>query len=198
MSSCGFIHYPPIEKHGVIGDRRTAALVAADGTIDWFCAPDYDGCVVFGAILDADNGGFCRFGPENPDLGTQHCEKSTICLTTKWMMPESGLGEIPDKWVDTRRTIHFEVLAKGWCEERRAFRQRYDSDALDAATLLIPLMGFLPSDDPRVTATIKAIENELMIDGLVYRFDPSATLGGEQLAIYEIPISGCSRQLWLF
>ncbi len=38
----GFVPYPPIEKHGVIGDRRTAALIAADGTIDGLCLPAYD------------------------------------------------------------------------------------------------------------------------------------------------------------
>ncbi len=48
-----FIAYPSIEHHGVVGDRRTAALVAADGTIDWWCLPDYDGIPVFGALLDA-------------------------------------------------------------------------------------------------------------------------------------------------
>lgn len=535
MSNSGFIHYPPIEKHGVIGDRRTAALVAADGTIDWFCAPDYDGHVVFGAILDADSGGFCRYGPEIPALGEQHYEESTMCLETKWTMPQGGLAltdfmpwpdrnrpvheeqtriilrrmqaseadvqvrfeirarfdfdcvprvdrsgdivnlifdehvisvwssfeittdedgiranftlpaggeawvmiglgegpnpwdvvrcrklyertrnywsdwagnlkefsevgatlrrcamtvhllahaptnasvaaattslperiggdrnydyrytwvrdasisaaflatmgdhsevakyfqwlcrldsqvaaplqvcyrtdgqpmidehevaglmgylgskpvrvgnracmqrqigslgwfadsawifleaggewqpefwdmlrrsadhvccswqepdsgvwelvqeahyvaskvmawvtvdrairvaerlgeEITDEWIQTCATIHSEVLSKGWCEERGAFRQRYDSEALDAAALLIPLMGFLPSDDPRVTTTLEAIEDELMIDGLVYRFVPSATLGGEQLAVGDFEAAFLPATFW--
>ncbi len=94
------------------------------------------------------------------------------------------LGEhVPALWETTRGKIHDEVLEKGWCEACGAFRQRYNSDALDAAALLIPIMGFLPPDDPRVLGTLEAIERELVIDGLVHRFDPKATLGGEQLPI---------------
>ena len=43
---------PPIHGHGVIGDRRTGALIAADGTLNWFCVPDFDGPPLFGALLD--------------------------------------------------------------------------------------------------------------------------------------------------
>jgi GH15 family glucan-1,4-alpha-glucosidase len=57
------------------------------------------------------------------------------------------------------------------------------SEALDAATLLIPLMEFLPAHHPRVAGTLAAIGRELVIDGVVHRFDPSATLGGRQLPI---------------
>lgn len=95
-----------------------------------------------------------------------------------------ALGETPSPaWADTHDAIRADVLTQGWCEERNAFRQRYDSDAIDAATLLIPIMNFLPPDDPRVLGTIRAIEDELVIDGLVHRFNPSATFGGEQLAV---------------
>ncbi len=60
------VPYSAIEKHGVIGDRRTAALAAADGSIDWLCMLDYDGDIVFGALLDAEKGGFWRLGPAAP------------------------------------------------------------------------------------------------------------------------------------
>ena len=76
-------------------------------------------------------------------------------------------------------------MEKGWCEEKNAFRQRYDSDALDAAALLIPLMDFLPANHPRVTGTLAAIERDLVIDGLVHRFDPATTLAGDQPPISE-------------
>lgn len=56
------IPYPAINRHGVFRDRRTAALVAADGTIDWFCLPDYDGNVTFGCLLDAQKGGYWHLG----------------------------------------------------------------------------------------------------------------------------------------
>ncbi len=56
-----FLSYPPIGQHAVISDRRTSALVAADGTINWMCAPDYDGAPVFGALLDTKKGGLGGF-----------------------------------------------------------------------------------------------------------------------------------------
>jgi trehalase-like protein len=66
------IVFPPINRHGIIGDRRTGALVAADGTLDWFCAPDFDGKPIFGALLDPEKGGHCRLGPIEARLGEQH------------------------------------------------------------------------------------------------------------------------------
>ncbi len=79
-----FIPYPPIERHGLIGDRRTAALVAADGTIDWLCLPDYDGPNVFGTLLDAEHGGYWRLGPATPDLGRQRYRDDSAVLVTSW------------------------------------------------------------------------------------------------------------------
>ncbi len=55
--------YPPIEKLGAVGDRRTAAVVATDGTISWMCLPDYGSPPVFGALLDVEHGGCWRIGP---------------------------------------------------------------------------------------------------------------------------------------
>jgi GH15 family glucan-1,4-alpha-glucosidase len=57
------VPHAAINRHGVIGDRRTAALVAADGTIDWFSLLDYDGNVIFGCLLDAQKGGYWHLGP---------------------------------------------------------------------------------------------------------------------------------------
>ena len=54
------IAYPAVERHGLISDRRTAALVAADGTVDWWCLPAYDGDICFGALLDWAKGGLWR------------------------------------------------------------------------------------------------------------------------------------------
>ncbi len=79
-----FIPYPPIERHGVIGDRRTAALVAADGTLDWLCLPDYDGSSLFSVLLDAGQGGFWRVGPVAPALGQQRYLEESAALVTTW------------------------------------------------------------------------------------------------------------------
>jgi GH15 family glucan-1,4-alpha-glucosidase len=57
------MRYPPIAEHGVIGDLHTVALVAVDGTIDWYCCPSFDSPSVFAALLDAERGGFFRIAP---------------------------------------------------------------------------------------------------------------------------------------
>ncbi|MBA3451365.1 MAG: hypothetical protein H0T18_09155, partial [Chloroflexia bacterium] len=82
-----FIPYPPIGAHGVIGDRRTAALVAADGTLDWFCLPIYDGQPLFASLLDARQGGFWRAGPERPCLGHGRYIADSAVLVTRWNTP---------------------------------------------------------------------------------------------------------------
>lgn len=75
-----------------------------------------------------------------------------------------------DRWRALRRRIHGEVCARGFDASRGAFTQQYGSRALDASLLMIPLVGFLPAEDPRVAGTIAAIERELVHDGLVRRY----------------------------
>lgn len=73
-------------------------------------------------------------------------------------------------WRQTRDEIHAQVCEDGFDVRRNSFVQRYGSTELDASLLLIPLVGFLRPDDPRVLATIAAIERELLVDGLVLRY----------------------------
>ncbi|HVZ10302.1 glycoside hydrolase family 15 protein [Rhodopila sp.] len=68
-----------------------------------------------------------------------------------------------------REHIHTEVMARSWNHARGHLVDRYGGERLDASLLLLPLVGFLPADDPRMTATIDAIERELSQDGLVWR-----------------------------
>jgi GH15 family glucan-1,4-alpha-glucosidase len=97
----------------------------------------------------------------------------------------TGRNEEKDlaRWTTMAEEIHAEVLSRGWSERQNSFVQRYDWEALDAAALLIPLMEFLPPEDPKIGGTLAAIEQKLVIDGLVHRFEPSATLGGAQLLV---------------
>jgi GH15 family glucan-1,4-alpha-glucosidase len=75
-----------------------------------------------------------------------------------------------DRWRQLRDTIHTQVCANGFDSKRNSFVQSYDSAHLDASLLLIPQVGFLPADDPRVVGTIAAIERSLVVDGLVKRY----------------------------
>ena len=75
-----------------------------------------------------------------------------------------------DRWRALRETIREQVLREGYDADRGSFVQYYGSDRLDASLLLIPLVGFLPADDPRMVGTVAAIERELTRDGFVERY----------------------------
>jgi GH15 family glucan-1,4-alpha-glucosidase len=74
------------------------------------------------------------------------------------------------RWRQLRDAIHAEVCEKGFDPASNSFVQSYDSTYIDASLLLIPQVGFLPPDDPRVLGTIAAVERCLMADGLVMRY----------------------------
>jgi GH15 family glucan-1,4-alpha-glucosidase len=88
--------YPEIADHGLIGDFQTAALVARDGTVDWFCAPRFDSPSIFAALLDADRGGRCRIAPVGTTYETRQIYlPDTANLVTRFMTPD-GVGEVID------------------------------------------------------------------------------------------------------
>jgi GH15 family glucan-1,4-alpha-glucosidase len=83
---------------------------------------------------------------------------------------EFGLAGPVERWRDLRDDIRAEILKKGYDRKRQTFTQYYGSDELDAAMLLIPLVGFLPATDERVVGTVAAIEANLVRDGFVQRY----------------------------
>ncbi|HEV7450877.1 MAG TPA: glycoside hydrolase family 15 protein [Pseudonocardiaceae bacterium] len=83
-----------------------------------------------------------------------------------------------DRWEQLRDTIHAEVLANGYNDQLGTFVQSYGSTALDASLLLIPRVGFLAPDDPRVIGTIDAIQRELTQDGFVLRYHTQSSDDG--------------------
>jgi GH15 family glucan-1,4-alpha-glucosidase len=83
-----------------------------------------------------------------------------------------GLDGPLDRWKQLRDTIHRDVCEKGFDREQNTFVQFYGSKLLDASILLLPGVGFLPGDDPRVRGTLAAIEKHMMRDGFVLRHDP--------------------------
>ncbi|WP_353807162.1 glycoside hydrolase family 15 protein [Agromyces sp. SYSU T00194] len=82
------------------------------------------------------------------------------------------------RWTDERDRIYEEVMASGWNPERAAFVQHVDTEVLDASLLLMPLMGFVAPRDPMWHSTMAAMEEELVSDSLVYRYNPSASPDG--------------------
>ncbi|MES2406469.1 MAG: glycoside hydrolase family 15 protein [Pseudomonadota bacterium] len=79
-----------------------------------------------------------------------------------------------ERWRTIRDAIHKQVCTEGYDAQRNTFVQFYGSSHLDASLLLIPQVGFLPPDDPRVVGTIEVVEHSLLVDGLVLRYKPDA------------------------
>ncbi len=104
-----------------------------------------------------------------------------------------GLKAPVAEWRALRETIHAEVCANGFDAEQNAFVEHYGAKVLDASVLLIPAVGFLPPDDPRVLGTLEAIERHLMSDGYVMRHDPRASKDP------SVPVEGAflACSLWL-
>jgi GH15 family glucan-1,4-alpha-glucosidase len=82
------------------------------------------------------------------------------------------------KWAAIRDEIHSEVCAKAYDADRKTFVQSYGSSNLDAALLMIPLVGFLPASDERMQGTVEAIQNGLTTDGFVARYSTDETVDG--------------------
>jgi GH15 family glucan-1,4-alpha-glucosidase len=85
-----------------------------------------------------------------------------------------GLACPLDRWQEIAATIHADVCRRGFDPELGSFVQSYGGKELDASLLLLPQVGFLLPDDPRVQGTVRAIERRLLVDGLVMRYDTAA------------------------
>jgi len=86
-----------------------------------------------------------------------------------------------ETWKHTQNQIREAILTRGWSDRANAFGQSFGSDELDASNLMLPLVGFLPADDPRVLSTINATEERLTDErGLVYRYRSHDGLEGEE------------------
>ena len=104
-----------------------------------------------------------------------------------------GLEGDVDRWRDVRDKVREEVLARGFDEKRNTFRQHYDTDEVDAALLVLPVVGFVEADDPRMLGTIEAVRHDLTRDGLLLRYRTETGVDG--LSGDEHPFLACS--FWL-
>jgi alpha,alpha-trehalase len=106
-----------------------------------------------------------------------------------------GMHADVERWSSERDMIREAILSRGWSEARGAYAQSFDSDELDAAQLLMPILGFLPATDKRMRATIDAIADELTEDGLVLRYRNEKGLNADGLTGEEGTFVICS--FWL-
>jgi GH15 family glucan-1,4-alpha-glucosidase len=93
-------------------------------------------------------------------------------------LTEAVDGAPTDRWRALRAAIHADVCRRGFDATRNTFVQSYGARQLDASLLMIPLVGFLPPEDPRVRGTVAAIERELLADGLVRRYTTESGVDG--------------------
>jgi GH15 family glucan-1,4-alpha-glucosidase len=98
-----------------------------------------------------------------------------------------------DRWRTLRDRVREEVLEKGFDPQRNTFTQHYDTDQVDASLLVLPAVGFIDGDDPKMLGTIKAVEDDLMRGGLLLRYRTESGVDG--LAGDEHPFLACS--FWL-
>jgi alpha,alpha-trehalase len=129
-----------------------------------------------------------------------HLSSKVLCWTALDRAVKLGamLGEHGakvDAWAAERDRIRDAVLERGWSEKRQAYAQAFDSDELDAAALLMPLVGFLPATDERMRSTIDAIARDLTEDGLVLRYRNQEGINADGLEGEEGTFVICS--FWL-
>jgi GH15 family glucan-1,4-alpha-glucosidase len=115
--------------------------------------------------------------------GAQHFTYSKVMA---WVAFERGVRAVKnfglegpvERWEAMCCDIHAEVCARGFDRVKGSFVQSYGSKQLDASLLLLPMVGFLPPDDPRVRGTVAAVERELLVDGFVKRYDTRSGTDG--------------------
>jgi GH15 family glucan-1,4-alpha-glucosidase len=90
----------------------------------------------------------------------------------------SGFPGPVERWRGIRDSIHAEVCRRAWDPAGRTFVQDYGSRRVDASLLLLPLVGFLPPEDPRIAGTVRAVRDRLTSGGLVRRYEPDPRLEG--------------------
>lgn len=140
----------------------------------------------------ADNGIWEIRGPR------QHFTHSRVSLWAAFdcairAVREHGLDGPVERWEGIRQQIADEIEAHGWDAERGTYTQFYGSGTVDASLLLLPAMGYLAADDPRMLSTVAAIERDLMHDGLLFRYRTESGVDG--LPAGEHPFLACS--FWL-
>ena len=128
-----------------------------------------------------------------------HVSSKVLCWTALdravKLAPQLGEYAKAEEWERVRDEIRDAILDRGWSEQKQAFAQSFDSDELDAAQLLMPILGFLPATDERMKSTIDAIADDLTEGGLVLRYKNEEGLNADGLSGEEGTFTICS--FWL-
>jgi GH15 family glucan-1,4-alpha-glucosidase len=170
----------------VFGEVMDAALTAASNGLEGQVG--YDGEVIV-ALMDQlervwdqpDEGIWEVRGPR------RHFTHSKVMAWVAFdravqLADRSGAhGERVERWRELRQRVHDQVCEQGFSAELGSFTQYYGSSNLDASLLMIPLVGFLPPDDPRVLGTVEAVRRTLLDQGFVRRYETEASSDGDDV-----------------
>jgi GH15 family glucan-1,4-alpha-glucosidase len=198
--------YPAIEDHGLIGDLQTAALVATDGTIDWFCVPRFDSPSIFAALLDHHKGGHFKIEP----VGTRHVSKQlylpgTPILITRFLS-EDGVGEVidfmpiaGDQATDRHRLVRLVRVVRGQMRFRVDCQPRFNYGRDSHETEVTPDGAVFRSGEFAVTVHVARRGDRLAREQDVRRteagFEAVATLSAGDVGgmVLETASSGPPR-----
>ena len=125
--------YSDIGEHGLIGDLQTAALVATDGTIDWWCCPRFDSPSVFASLLDHGLGGYFRISPDLNDYVSRQIYFPDTAILIRQFMTPYGVGEVADfmpvlgsEATDRHRLVRLVRVVRGTMRFRMEVQPRFD------------------------------------------------------------------------
>jgi GH15 family glucan-1,4-alpha-glucosidase len=167
--------YPAIEDHGLIGDLQTAALIANDGTIDWWCAPRFDSPSIFAALLDRRKGGHFRVAPD----GTEYVSKQlylpgTPILITRFLSAD-GVGEVidfmpvaGDRATDRHRLVRMVRVVRGQMRFRLDCQPRFNYGRDDHEIELTDAGAVLRSPHMTLNVSVSRRGDRLVKDDDIY------------------------------
>jgi pentatricopeptide repeat protein len=153
-------------------DRATAGIGSGGwqgiiGMIDWLCE-HWD---------QPDEGIWETRGGRKPFTYSRVMEWVAFDRAIKMALEHGRPADI-ERWRRERDEIYRWIMTKGWNDSKKAFVQHHGSDVLDASLLLMPLVGFVSPGDEKWLSTLTAMDNVLVSDSLVYRYDPKASPDG--------------------
>jgi GH15 family glucan-1,4-alpha-glucosidase len=203
------VSYPPIAEHGLIGDLQTAALVASDGTIDWFCCPRFDSPSVFASLLDDRKGGRFALAPVTPVRTTKQMYMPDTAILVTRFLAESGIAEVVDfmpverphvatdrrRIVRAVRGIRGEVEFEARVEPRFDYARRSHEVHVDGTTAVfesgphrLDLVSLSPLErdgqDVRSRFTVRAGETKGMVLGSGTSGPPQPVGDGQVMDLY--------------
>ena len=201
----GYAHSTPVRVgNAAVSQRQTdvlgEAMIALEMARDLGLEEDEDSWAMQRSLVnelaqhwdDRDNGLWEIRGP------LRHFTHSRVMVWVAFdraitAVEKHGFSGPVDQWRELRDRVRDEVLEKGFNTERNTFTQHYETDQTDAALLVLPQVGFIDGDDPKMLGTIEAVEKDLMHHGLLLRYRTETGVDG--LAGGEHPFLACSY--WL-